>query len=317
MEAPALVIHTGTKLKNLAEGVKRFWQTLTTSQKLYLTALISLMLAPDNLWLCSLFTVAALVIEFWPRFLVVFHSLPGKAFLLLFYATIANFVLAGAAGTVNEITGVSAEHFDYTHNFAILLYLPSWALGLTLFALLLLQLAMPFYIFVLLLLKPFKRFGIHVFSRNNYPVTTALLRFGLCSVVVTKLLLSMGDLQASSLDLNKLEKAFEEGKSFGVQINEDASVKLNLDPPGIGTPASEDDENKTEKKGYDDLVKNLIAQFAYYQEADSFSRCQKDPKSRVVELNDYEIVELFEDKKAPYGVRFEVRKCISPAFPAP
>jgi len=32
-------------------------------------------------------------------------------------------------------------------------------------------------------------------------------------------------------------------------------------------------------------------------------------------LNDYEMLQITPDKKAHYGYRFEVKKCISAAFP--
>ena len=73
--------------------------------------------------------------------------------LLLFYAVIANFALAGAASVVNEVVGVSSSHFSYTHNFAILLYLPAWTLAISIIALLLLQIFVPFYLFHSVVIK--------------------------------------------------------------------------------------------------------------------------------------------------------------------
>jgi len=96
---------------------------------------------------------------------------------LVFYASIANFVLASASGIVNEVTQVSANHFNYTHNFATLLYLPPWTLGITLATLLGLQLILPFYIIVLLLIKPFGSDRIKFISQSYSPLLTALTRF--------------------------------------------------------------------------------------------------------------------------------------------
>jgi hypothetical protein len=62
-------------------------------------------------------------------------------------------------------------------------------------------------------------------------------------------------------------------------------------------------------------VRKAIALFAFQLEANVKSRCKKLPQSHVVELNDYEILEITPDTKAEYGYHFEVKKCISPAFP--
>jgi hypothetical protein len=62
-------------------------------------------------------------------------------------------------------------------------------------------------------------------------------------------------------------------------------------------------------------VRKAIALFAFQLEANVKSRCKKLPQSHVVELNDYEILEITPDIKAEYGYHFEVKKCISPAFP--
>ncbi|WP_105265512.1 hypothetical protein [Pseudoalteromonas sp. T1lg76] len=308
MTAPLLRLKakTARNTRNLKLGFKKFWQALTLAQRLYAVALL---LSPVSIWLATACTVAALTIEFWPRFLQLFHSLPGKAILLLFYGTIANFVLANAAGTVNEVTGVAASHFDYTHNFAILLYLPSWMLALSVIALLLLQLVLPLYILVLLLLRPFQRFGLHFLDSTKRPIQTAIARFVLCVIVTANLVVTSGDFDNAGDVIDQVSASFEKEMSKEQEPNaeqtQEAPATMHLEA-NIAEPGKDSDK----------WIKILVAQFAYNWEADSFSRCAKSKNSKVVELNDYEIVELFEDEQAEYGVRFETKRCVSPAFPA-
>ncbi|WP_105188030.1 hypothetical protein [Pseudoalteromonas sp. T1lg48] len=308
MTAPLLRLKakTARNTRNLKLGFKKFWQALTLAQRLYAVALL---LSPVSIWLTTACTVAALTIEFWPRFLQLFHSLPGKAILLLFYGTIANFVLANAASTVNEVTGVAASHFNYTHNFAILLYLPSWILALSVIALLLLQLMLPFYILALLLLRPFQRFGFQFLDSAKRPIQTAIARFVLCLIVTVNLVVTSGEFDNAGDAIEQVSASFEQEMSKEQQpiATETPEVlpTMHLEAK-IGEPGKDSDK----------WIKILVAQFAYNWEADSFSRCAKSKNSKVVELNDYEIVELFEDEQAEYGVRFETKKCVSPAFPA-
>lgn len=299
MTAPLLRLKAKTtrRSRNLQHRFGDFWQSLHLAQRLYVVALF---LIPISIWLTTMCTVVALTLEFWPRFLKIFHSLPGKALLLLFYGTITNFVLANAAGTVNEITSVAASHFNYTHNFAILLYLPSWMLGLSVVALLLLQLMLPVYILLLIMLRPFQRFGLTLLDTSKRPIQTAIARFTLCFIVTANLVMTSGDFDSTSDAIDHVSASFNSQQSK----SDSKSARLQLE-----TKMQDNSEDS------DRWIKILVAQFAYHWEADKFSRCDKDESSRIVELNDYEIVELFEDESTPYGIRFEVKKCISPAFP--
>ena len=109
---------------DIDKHIKPIWFSLSTAQKLYLAALISVIFFKS--WsLCALLTMTALVIEFWPKFNKLWHSLAGKALILVFYATIANFVLANASSIVNDVTHVSAANMSYTQfcNFDIFTHL--------------------------------------------------------------------------------------------------------------------------------------------------------------------------------------------------
>jgi hypothetical protein len=328
-------------LEKNSVNIKRIWANLNLPQRFFFTALIALAL--DSIWLCGVLTTVALIIEFWPKFIKVWDSIEGKACILIFYAIIANFVLASASGIVNEVTQVSAEHFNYTHNFAILLYLPVWMLSISLAILLLLQLLLPAYI-LLLLLKPFGAHQLKFVSQCYSPVTTAITRFLLSWVVITALADFVEDSQFSNFAIEvtqgifviddpqqvlpELEKKEIEPKAV---IKHDKSEKQALvevtsevDKQALPLVSGKGDELDIQltpaassfinTKGYYERSKRLIALFAYSLEANSFSRCTKKPNSKVVELNDYELVEITPNKDADYGYSFEVKVCKSAAF---
>lgn len=297
---------------------------LTLAQKLYLLALCLLTFS-DNLGMVAIVTVVALTLEFWPLFERVWHSLSGKAALLLFYAVIANFAIAGAASVVNEVVGVSTEHFSYTHNFAILLYLPAWIIVMTALAILMLQVAVPFYLFCLLLLKPFGVIGFKLINHNHFRLTTMFIRLILSTVVLYHLVLITSLDNELSLDLNDPDGLLMNelsSKDKEELSNELANMRKN-DPSDAGSTtlgisfnddAAQKDKYEHVRKDYENMVRSMIATFAYRLESDSRSRCAIAPGSNIVELNDYEIVEIRPDKSADYGYSFEVKMCISPAF---
>lgn len=140
-------------------GLSKLWRyisqdiaRLSFAQKLYLIALI-LAFSGDLMGVVAVIAVIAMAVEFWPVFELVWHSLAGKAVLLLFYAIIANFALGWSGAIVNEVVGVSASDLDYTHNLAILLYMPAWFLMVSAIVLLALQLIIPVYLVLIFLLK--------------------------------------------------------------------------------------------------------------------------------------------------------------------
>jgi len=242
-------------------------------------------------------------------------------------------VLAGASGIVNDVTHVSANHFNYTHNFATLLYLPPWALGITLGTLLLFQLFLPFYIFILLLIKPFGSERVKFISQSYSPLLTAIVRFILATVVFINLISFLDDKPPEEV-LHNMVSAFIDSKVIAKESGEEQqkaveelSEKIEQQIPDINeedqVPSPDINiqaDNETaenlrqflDSKGYFERSKRLIAMFAYSFEADSYSRCLKAENSKAVELNDYEIVQVTPNHNAEYGYRFEVIACDSP-----
>ncbi|MCE9790176.1 hypothetical protein LZ659_00905 [Shewanella indica] len=316
---------------------------LTIAQKLYLLALFSLPLYEDHPALPTLLTVSALIIEFWPLFNKLWHSLAGKAMILLFYATIANFSLASSGAIVNEVTGVSAAHFNYTHNFALLLELPVWMVITSSIALLLLQMLLPFYLAGLLLLKLVGLIGFKWQPKYAYPVSTAFVRLTLSFLILHHLMLLIDmehfiesrvrlDDDGVSFSFNGQFKPDNKQLSNTNQSKADAdnTDHVNLkDETHEGNAINEDNADRPESvkaeeeaavysrftAAYRQKVRQLVADFAFGMEADGRSRCQLAESAHAVELNDYELLQIQQDHQTLYGYRFEVIPCISPAFP--
>ncbi len=324
------------------DGLLTFIGKLSFVQKLYLFA-FTLLCFSNSLAIVAAITVVGLLAEFWPLFARVWHSLAGKAVLLLFYAIIANFALAGAASVVNEVVGVSSSHFSYTHNFAILLYLPAWTLAISIIALLLLQVFVPFYLFTLLLLKPFGVDGFNLTNLQHYQKWTMFLRLILSSILLYHLAL-LSDVDAvieENLDNPKLlsiqQPSTEEAdleKIILDSLGEADALEQEITDDKISTNSNEKQNssnstlesleqeiNTSVNKSlrlralYSQKTRELIAHFAYQLEADGKSRCAISNNAHIVELNDYEILEISPDMSKPYGYYFEVKVCQSPAFP--
>ncbi|OUL57461.1 hypothetical protein [Pseudoalteromonas ulvae] len=311
------------RLNHLKVKLQQIWFSLNTAQRFYFLAV--LMLPSEDLVLVSIPAALALCIEFWPRFVKCWDSILGKALILLIYAIIANFSLVSASGIVNEITTVSATHFTYSHNFAILLFLPSWIIGISFIFLLLFQIIMPFYLLALLALKPFGLKGVRLISRCEFPFLTALVRFIVAMVLLVQVV------ELSDVGLNKQAQSFIKGVEEGFndahhtqppaaskannQSDEDQTLSIGIIDENANNP-SNSSINIDMNKNYPSIAKKLIAKFIYELEADEFSRCQLSNNTKVVELNDYEIVEISKSDTAQYGYQFTVKKCLSPAFPA-
>ncbi|QQX78280.1 hypothetical protein JK628_11695 [Shewanella sp. KX20019] len=342
------------------DAIISFAGKLSAVQKLYLLAILVLIFS-DRLVFVALLTVVGLTAEFWPLFNRVWHSLAGKAVLLLFYAIIANFALAGAASVVNEVVGVSSSHFNYTHNFAILLFLPSWALAVSIVALLLLQIIAPIYLLLLLIARPFGVKGFRITNHQHFQKWTMFIRLILSSIVIYNLsllsdvdtviednldgsaLLRTKELPASpsleltdentavaiedtidnimtaegydnmgSAQLTSANEAPESGNSLDVTSGAD-----DKQMSALAKNIKKDVVNSVKLKTYySKKTRDLIALFAYQLEADEKSRCLITDNAHVVELNDYEILQITPDSNKKHGYKFEVRTCISPAFPA-
>lgn len=293
---------------------------LNLPQRLYVIALILMLFSERNWPIICLLVLVALGLEFWPRFTNIWHSLLGKSCLLFVYALVANFALATAASVVNDITGVAAEHLPYSHNFAILIYLPVWIVGFTFLALLVIQLLSPLYIIAILLLKPFGIQAVKILSQSSFPVLTTIVRMGLSAVILVQLMIyNEGDVTELSNKVNSTIApviAAADGK-----VIEQPSNNVSRDVKGEEFKAAVDNqffEVTIRQEG--DNVQTIIDQYHHYAllalnhfifnlEADVQSRCQVVPPGRVVELNDYEMLEITQESSQPYGFSYAVKPC--------
>ncbi|CCQ10410.1 hypothetical protein PALB_12750 [Pseudoalteromonas luteoviolacea B = ATCC 29581] len=343
--------------------VRSFWHSLNFAQRCYLSAFLLVFISslisgfPANevfeltfengfVNLGLFIALIGLVVEFWPRFHHFWESLPGKAIILLFYAFVANYALVQSSGMINDITGLNADHFPYSHNLALLLSVPSWFTVTTLFVFILAQLALPLYLITLVLLKPF---GISEFlhaPHYRFPVTTGILRYGF-SIIIFVAFVSFTESSGLSKSVSETVTGIVQGLDGVVNIetpensenldttegsNVDKDVRIgitinvggeNEDHQASSPTISEEHikqfqerKSQIEKKGeaYNNHIKQFVANFIYLQEADERSRCAHSEKSRVVELNDFEIVEITKDPTQPFRYRFEVKPCISAAI---
>ncbi|WP_372769804.1 hypothetical protein [Pseudoalteromonas sp.] len=314
------------KLKLVQLKLVNFWQSLSLPEKLYTLSFALLIIFQGDYGLAAMLTVIGLLMEFWPKFSRAWDSLAGKAVILLFYATITNFALVSSASMVNEVTGVPAAHFNYTHNFAILLVLPSWILGISVVALMIYQLFVPFYLFAILLAKPFGIKMVRFFSKSNHPFFSNSMRFMVCFTVVFQLLsFWQGEQKSIEEILNGIDPNVTEVEQKQADLAKqqalDTAVVETQEPEtpetfsiSFNNAAGESDELLIPiDKGYESVIRYLIAMFAYRLEADSYSRCSKPASTRAVELNDYEVLLISENKNAKYGYDFVVAVCNSPS----
>ncbi|WP_285163826.1 hypothetical protein [Shewanella goraebulensis] len=384
--------------------IKTIIDKLTVAQKLYFIAFL-LMFTTDGVTMVGIIAMIAMMIEFWPLFTKTWHSLAGKAFLLLFYAIIANFSLVWAASVVNEVSGVDADHLTYTHNLVILLYMPVWFVLVSGVALMLLQAVIPIYFVLMPLLSLLGVKSIRFTNSEHYRKRTILLRMILAYVVLANLYLlsdientfESSDPRAKMIKLleeetgekpedidaglqklsavgAKIVEAKAEGEVKGeaetettlVAENNDIESLSSTEPvhapvsvPGSVTSTSNKDtppdiaastqkviedavqqsikqvqQNEVKRlsvgadevaerrydiirESYRLMVRMTIANFIYYFEGNQFSRCESQADSKVVELNDYEILEIIpsDEEDSRYGYDFLVKACVSPAFP--
>lgn len=322
-----------TKFGRVTIPIKKVWRDLNIPQKLYVTAIL--------VWLCTFIlpfndTFAKLIIysivsiavmqEAFPILLKIWHSIIGKAFVLFLYAVVTVFALASASSLVNKVAGVSADALPYSHNFAIILTLPSWLLLTTALVFVILQLITPFYLILLLVLKPFGIKRLWHSQDYQYVFTTAVIRYAwMIALFVQISILSdyIGAIGTFSKDLGEDKKI-----SIDVATNGDdeeqgllselhALAKEEEAKAQAQTNATKEPETRSnfqKKLAYFFNLERLMAQFIYENEADIQSRCEHPQGTRVVELNDYEILVVSPSDETETGYDFYVEVCQSAAF---
>ena len=264
------------------------------------------------------FALVGIVSETWPKFMVLWNSLPGKAVILFVYAIIANFALASASGMVNSITGVSASALPYSHNFALILMVPSWFFVTTLMALVGGMLVIFVYLFFLLLLKPFGVQRLWHQPGYRFVLSTAVARFVWTLGVALQLGILAGQVgllsEFSSDSANPLitiEETENKRENSESQLTEEQAEdvsELERDLTTLLTNA------KQKSVDYKKAQRQALANFIYEFEADSRSRCAHPEGTRVIELNDYEILQIEKTAETAEGFVYTVEPCRSAAI---
>ncbi|MBV7316505.1 hypothetical protein [Shewanella sp. NIFS-20-20] len=334
--------------QDLNHALMARWQALSGAGQSYFIAIALLLLG----WVgwAALLIVIGLIIESWPIFTRMWHSLGGKAIILLFYAIIANFALAHTAAVVNEVVGVSAAYLDYTHNFALLLYLPGWFVFISLLALLALAIIAPCYMVIVFLLRHLGMFNRLEFVHKKFAIRKALLRAFLALVLLYEVSDVINFERAMGLDsefdlgntvndnhdaaplLSKATEALgvttaatipdtvadsQADTAAIIASKSESASQLDttpVSPSSIATPVSADNDDYIDDD-YHQLIREWLAWFSYAYDADSRSRCTKSEQTNVVDLNAFEILTITPDSQAQYGYRYGVEVCHSPAFP--
>ena len=318
------------KLAEFRESIAAKVAQYSRPQKLYAFAAILVLLFPDSLFFGVIVAFCALIMECLPIVHYIWRTLIGKALILLVYAVIANFALANAASVVNHITGVSSTYFTYGHNFAILLYIPTWIAAITILGLLFFQVISICYVSIFIfVLKPLRIANKITISKYPRPATTMVLRTALTLIII---------LYLQSLSDNKL---LSETKILDIYDTEQTTKQLN-DTAGATTTKNKDitfneliSEMEFEDVGNEAMflnnvvktlaarnltdtpvIEQLVAHFIYTFDSDGRTRCQLNENSHGVVLNDYEVLEITPDDSQALKYRYQVKTCISPAFPA-
>lgn len=306
-------------------GFLRFWVSITFAQRCYFLAtsmlLIQLLLNIESGLFEAImfgFALVGIVSETWPKFMVLWNSLPGKAVILFVYAIIANFALASASGTVNSITGVSASALPYSHNFALILMVPSWFFVTTLMALVGGMLVIFVYLFFLLLLKPFGVQKLWHQPGYRFVLSTAVARFVWTLGVALQLGILAGQVGLLSefssdsanplITIEETENKRENSESPLTEEQAEDVSELERDLTTLLTNA------KQKSVDYKKAQRQALANFIYEFEADSRSRCAHPEGTRVIELNDYEILQIEKTADAAEGFVYTVEPCRSAAI---
>lgn len=306
-------------------GFLRFWVSITFAQRCYFLAtsmlLIQLLLNIESGLFEAImfgFALVGIVSETWPKFMVLWNSLPGKAVILFVYAIIANFALASASGMVNSITGVSASALPYSHNFALILMVPSWFFVTTLMALVGGMLVIFVYLFFLLLLKPFGVQRLWHQPGYRFVLSTAVARFVWTLGVALQLGILAGQVGLLSefssdsanplITIEETENKRENSESPLTEEQAEDVSELERDLTTLLTNA------KQKSVDYKKAQRQALANFIYEFEADSRSRCAHPEGTRVIELNDYEILQIEKTAETAEGFVYTVEPCRSAAI---
>lgn len=297
------------------------WQQLDLAQRCYLLSALLVVgwlgTFSTQPWLLGLLGVTlfgAVISDIWQGFVRIWHSLPGKAFILVCYAVLANFCFALADSSVNNLIGVRPEVVPFSVNLTLMLLAPFWSFLLA-FALLTLYLLLhTIKVMLLLMLRPLGVRSHHILN-GCYPKLSLMARLCFFPVVFMYMAAAMtGYLTGNTAALQMFQ-------------SEDAAPSSVVMPGTTDTPdvAEPEDLNinlfgpeSSGIRGFNPEVpwiNKTVAWFLYQVESLGKSQCLLQGDEHLVHLNDYEVLVITPDGKRPYGYRYQVRACGSPSLP--
>lgn len=297
------------------------WQQLDLAQRCYLLSALLVVgwlgtfsTQPLLLGLLGVTLFGAVISDIWQGFVRIWHSLPGKAFILVCYAVLANFCFALADSSVNNLIGVRPEVVPFSVNLTLMLLAPFWSFLLA-FALLTLYLLLhTIKVMLLLMLRPLGVRSHHILN-GSYPKLSLMARLCFLPVVFMYMAAAMtGYLTGNTAALQMFQA-------------EDAAPSSVVMPGTTNTPdvAEPEDLNinlfgpeSSGIRGFNPEVpwiNKTVAWFLYQVESLGKSQCLLQGDEHLVHLNDYEVLVITPDSKQPYGYRYQVRACGSPSLP--
>ncbi len=303
----------------------QIWQQLDLSQRSYLisTLLVLGWLLSFNTqyWLLgalgiSLFT--AVISDIWQGFLRIWHSLPGKAFILVSYAVLANFCFALADSSVNNLIGVRPDVVPFSVNLTLMLLAPFWSF---LLAFVLLSVYLILHSIKLLLLLLLRPLGVrsHHLQDGSYPKLSLAARLCFLPVIFMYMGAAMtGYLTGDTAAIKIFQSpdaapaavsmpSAEPAEAAQVSATGPAEVDLDLLGPQSSGLAGINPEVR--------WINRSVAWFLYQVESLSKSQCVLQGAEHLVHLNDFEVLVITPDPQQPYGYRYQVRACGSASLP--
>ncbi len=304
----------------------QIWQQLDLSQRCYLISallvLAWLLSFNSQYWLLGLLGVSlfiAVVNDIWQGFLRIWHSLPGKAFILVCYAVLANFCFALADSSVNNLIGVRPEVVPFSVNLTLMLLAPFWSF---LLAFVLLSAYLVLHSIKLMLLVMLRPLGVrsHHQQDGSYPKLSLAARLCFLPLIFTYMGAAMtgyvtGDTAAIDIFREPATAQVQPEEAAVAQADETEVAPKQADPQVkmFGGEISGLSGINPEVR----WINRSVAWFLYQIESLSKSQCLMQGAEHLVHLNDYEVLVITPDAKQPYGYQYQVRACGSATGPVP
>ncbi len=316
----------------LRAAISPRWQKLNLVQRWYFLATVSLLLwlitftsaQPFYLGFVVMLLVATMI-DMWQSSIKIWHSLPGKVFLLASYAILANFCYAYAESQMNAISGVKPDLTPFSVHFMIALQAPIWTFILSILMSMAYLTVHTVKVILMLLIRPVSKVHAEMMHQESYPFISLLARIVYLPVVLVFVSIGLqGYLTGNTEAVINMNNSGFTVKSAETEVVEEIETKL-MQPVAEGqaesTSTPKDGDNDTEESqlisGVPSIpwANKLVANFLYEVESQGRSHCKISGAEHAVQINDFEILVIVPDKTQELGYRFTVRGCNSANLP--